>query len=164
MIHFSVKVKTTIQCGRLFSNFAQSTTQQIMEEIFLRFSHLSETIFDSLNSESLAKSKEVCRSWYQYLDKQKFLHSRAEKVKEIIETVEMFQQISRLQISKKWKNPFDMKTKKIIIDDARNCQFDLVHAKIMKNIDAMKNTTEKAFCRDLYNVKNQKLSRNHNSK
>ena len=163
MIHFSVKVKTTIQRGRLFSNFAQSTTQQIMEEIFLRFSHLSETIFDSLNSESLAKSKEVCRSWYQYLDKQKFLHSRAEKVKEVVKTVEMFEQISRLQISKKWKNPFDMKTKKTIIDDARNCHFDLVHAKIMKNIDAM-NTTEKAFFRELYNVKNQKLSRNHNSK
>ena len=103
-----------------------------MEEIFLRFSHLSETIFDSLNSESLAKSKEVCRSWYQYLDKQKFLHSRAEKVKEIIETVEMFEQISRLQITKEWKNPFDMKTKKAIIDDARNYHFDLVHSKIRK--------------------------------
>ena len=134
-----------------------------MEEVFLRFPHLSEIIFDSLNCESLAKSREVCRSWYQYLDKQKFLHSRAEKVKEIIETVEMFEQISRLQISKEWKNPFDMKTKKTIIDDARNCHFDLVHAKIMKNIDAM-NTTEKAFFRELYNVKNQKLSRNHNSK
>ena len=112
MIYFSVKVKTTIQCGRLLSNFAQSTTQQTMEEIFLRFSHLSETIFDSLNSESLAKSKEVCRSWYQYLDKQKFLHSRAEKVKEVVKTVEIFEQISRLQITKEWKNPFDMKTKK----------------------------------------------------
>jgi hypothetical protein len=134
-----------------------------MKEIFLRFSHLSETIFDSLNSESLAKSKEVCRSWYQYLDKQKFLHSRAEKVKEVVETIEMFEQISRLQITKEWKNPFDMKTKKAIIDDARNCHFVLAHAKIMKNIDAM-STREKAFFRDLYNVKNQKLSSNHNSK
>ena len=145
------------------SNFAQSTTQQTMEEVFLRFPHLSETIFDSLNSEYLAKSKEVCRSWYQYLDEQKFLHTRADKVKEVVETVEMLEQISRLKISKEWKNPFDMKTKKNIIDDARNCYFDLVHAKIMENINAM-NRREKAFCRDLYIVKNQKLSRNQNSK
>ena len=75
----------------------------------------------------------------------------------------MFEQISRLQITKEWKNPFDMKTKKAIIDGARNCHFDLVHSKIMKNIDAM-STREKAFFRDLYNVKNQKLSSNHNSK
>ena len=163
MIHFSVKVKTTIQRGKLLSNFAQLTTKQTMKEIFLRFPYLSETIFDSLNSEYLAKSKKVCRSWYQYLDDQKFLHTRADKVKEVVETVEMLAQISRLQISKEWKNPFDVKTKKTIIDDARNCHFDLVHAKIMKNIDAMY-SSEKAFCRDLYNVKNQKLSRNHYSK
>ena len=78
------------------SNFAQSTTQQTMEEIFLRFSHLSETIFDSLNSESLAKSKEVCRSWYQYLDDQKFLQTRANKVKEIIHTVEKLGNVAKV--------------------------------------------------------------------
>ena len=48
----------------------------MMEEVFLRFSHLSETIFDSLDNPSLANCKEVSKSWYFYLDTQKFLQPR----------------------------------------------------------------------------------------
>ena len=55
--------------------------QSAMQEVFLRFPHLSENIFGQLNSEYLGKSKEVCRSWYDYLDGQKFFKNRADKVK-----------------------------------------------------------------------------------
>ena len=106
-----------------------------MELVFLRFPHLSENIFGQLNSEFLGKSKEVCRSWYDYLDGQKFLENRADKVKRVIETIGKLG-APKVHLHKKhlliWK-----KTKKSIIDDARNGNFDLVHAKILKNIDAM---------------------------
>ena len=106
-----------------------------MEEVFLRFPHLSENFFGQLNSEFLAKSKEVCRSWYDYLDGQEFLEDRADKVKRVIETIGKLG-APKVQLHKKhlliWK-----KTRKSIIDDARNGNFELVHAKILKNIDTM---------------------------
>ena len=107
-----------------------------MEEVFfLRFPHLSENIFGQLNSEFLGKSKEVCRSWYDYLDGQKFLKNRADKVKEVMETIERLG-APKVSLLKKhlliWK-----KTKKSIIDDARNGNYDSVQAKIMNNIEAM---------------------------
>ena len=47
-----------------------------MEEVLLRFPHLSENIFNSLDNKSLADCKEVSKSWYFYLDGQKFLQLR----------------------------------------------------------------------------------------
>ena len=114
-----------------------------MEEVFLRFPHLSEIIFDSLNSESLAKSKVVSRSWDEYLDDQKFLQTRANKVKFVIETVEKLGQIPERNengiISTNVKNTFDMETRKTIINEARNGNFGFVHTNIMKKIDLMYN-------------------------
>ena len=54
-----------------------------MEEAFLRFPHLSETIFDLLDNKSLAASKEVSKSWYFYLDSQKFLQARISKANKV---------------------------------------------------------------------------------
>ena len=109
--------------------------QSDMEQVFVRFPHLSENIFGHLNSEFLAKCKEVCRSWYDYLDGQKFLENRADEVKRVIETIGKLG-APKVHLQKKhlliWK-----KTRKSIIDDARNGNFDLVHAKILRNIDAM---------------------------
>ena len=107
-----------------------------MDEVFLRFPHLSENIFGSLQNEFLAKSKEVCRSWYDYLDDQKFLEQRANKVKLVIETVDKLGNVARAyqphyQLPKK---SFSIETKKEMINDARNGNFDLVHEKIMKNL------------------------------
>ena len=106
-----------------------------MEEMFLRFPHLSASIFGQLNSEFLGKSKEVCRSWCDYLDAQRFLKNRADNVKEVIVTVKKLG-APKYHLQKKdlliWK-----KTRKSIIDDARNGNFDLVHAKILRNIDSM---------------------------
>ena len=53
-----------------------------MEEVYLRFQHISEQIFYCLDNESLVKSQEVCRSWNTYLNGQKFLPARI-----ILETV-----------------------------------------------------------------------------
>ena len=47
-----------------------------MEEAFLRFPHLSERIFDSVDNKSLSNCKGVSKSWYDYLDAQKFLETR----------------------------------------------------------------------------------------
>ena len=126
----------------LFSLFfqKQNKKQSSMDEVFLRFPHLSENIFDSLNSESLAKSKEVCISWYQYLDDQKFLQTRANKVKEIIDTVEKLGHVAKVyQVSVYQTNriAFDVWTRNAIIYFARNGNFDLVHTLILKSIKLM---------------------------
>ena len=47
-----------------------------MEDLYQRFPHLSEQIFDSLDNRSLFACKEVSRSWHQFLDGQKFLQIR----------------------------------------------------------------------------------------
>ena len=47
-----------------------------MEEIFLRFPHLSEKIFDNLNNGSLSKSREINKSWNLYLSNEKWYEIR----------------------------------------------------------------------------------------
>ena len=42
----------------------------------IRFSHLSEKIFDSLDNENIINCKEVSRFWYDFLDEQKFVQIR----------------------------------------------------------------------------------------
>ena len=56
-----------------------------MEEVNLRFQHISEQIFGCLDNESLANCQEVCRSWKNFLCSQKFLQARIifETVKKI---------------------------------------------------------------------------------
>ena len=66
-----------------------------MQEVFFRFHHLSETIFDSLDNKSLANCKKVSKSWYFYLDNQKFLQPRIIKanIKKVEEAVEIVKNI-----------------------------------------------------------------------
>ena len=47
-----------------------------MDGLTLRFSHLAEKIFKSLNNETVAKCKETSKYWYSYLDAQKFVQIR----------------------------------------------------------------------------------------
>ena len=47
-----------------------------MEEVILRFSHLGEDIFDSLDNRSLLTSKKVSRTWNSFIKDQKFLWIR----------------------------------------------------------------------------------------
>ena len=50
-----------------------------MEEMFLRFSHLAEGIFEKLNNKTLANCKVVSRSWKASIDDFKFTWIRALK-------------------------------------------------------------------------------------
>ena len=52
-----------------------------MEVILLRFSHLGEKIFDSLDNESISKSRQTSRLWRKYLQNKGFLHIRKIKAK-----------------------------------------------------------------------------------
>ena len=48
-----------------------------MEEVVLRFPHLPDKIFAQLNNKSLARLREVHKTWKTMLDQQKFLHTRS---------------------------------------------------------------------------------------
>ena len=52
--------------------FAQST----MTEVFLRFPHLSEDIFNALDNKTFTICKEVSKVWDNYLNDQKFVQER----------------------------------------------------------------------------------------
>ena len=54
-----------------------------MEDIFFKFSHLSEQIYDSLSNADITNCKEVDRSWCSYLKGQKFVEIR--KIEAIVE-------------------------------------------------------------------------------
>ena len=76
-----------------------------MEVTFLRFPHLSEAIFDSLENKCLAACKEVSESWYVYLGAQKFLETRITKanikqVEKVKKAMLMVQKMHMLQRSK----------------------------------------------------------------
>ena len=47
-----------------------------MEEVFLRFPHLSEDIFNALDNKTFATCKEVSELWYNCLDEEKFVQER----------------------------------------------------------------------------------------
>ena len=48
-----------------------------MEEVILRFPHLTGKIFAQLNNKSLARCREVSKTWKTMLDQQKFLNIRS---------------------------------------------------------------------------------------
>ena len=47
-----------------------------MEEVILRFPHLSEDIFNTLDNKTFVICKEVSEVWYNYLDDKKFVQER----------------------------------------------------------------------------------------
>ena len=89
-----------------------------MQEVYLRFPHLSEDIYGSLSFESLAKCQEVSKPWHQYLDDQKFVQKTANRVKLLIETLEKLGQIQDYHTQ---ENPFDRRTRNTLIEDAKIC-------------------------------------------
>ena len=76
-----------------------------MEEVTLRFSHLGEKIFAQLDNLSLARSREVSKTWKTFLDQQKFLHIRS--IQSYIE--------KKHKIGEPWKNFFKKSNKKMIL-------------------------------------------------
>ena len=67
-----------------------------MEEVFVRFPHLSEQIFEKLSNKSLAETRKVSKIWCNNLDQQKFLEIRIIKA-----TIEKFD-----NVHKTWENVF----------------------------------------------------------
>lgn len=76
-----------------------------MEDVFLKFPHLSEEIFKSSGNQNLVKCIEVSRMWCNYLEVQKFVQIR------IIESIVMqFNEVEEI-----WNNAFkDTSTETII--------------------------------------------------
>ena len=77
-----------------------------MEEVNIRFQHISEQIFGCLDNESLANCQEVCRSWNNFFDGQKFLHARV-----ILESVRKYH-----KVGKSWFQAFNKCKTKTIMD------------------------------------------------
>ena len=61
-----------------------------MEEVNLRFQHISEEIFKCLDNESLTNCQEVGRNWNVFLEGQKFFQART-----ILETVKKKQKVGK---------------------------------------------------------------------
>ena len=76
-----------------------------MEELCIRFSHLTEKMFDLLDNESMINCKEASRFWCNYLDGQKIVQIRIIKAK-----VEQFH-----SIGDSWTKAFNSATTKTIM-------------------------------------------------
>ena len=68
-----------------------------MEEVILRFPHLSERIFNLLNNKDLTKCRKVGRRWQVYLDMQKLLDIRI-----IVAKIEKYHEVGY-----EWKRLFE---------------------------------------------------------
>ena len=77
-----------------------------MEEILLKFTHLSEEIFDCLDNESMFDCKEVSKIWCDYVSEQKFYHIRMIRL-----TVGKFH-----EVGKAWENLCRKSTANTIIE------------------------------------------------
>ena len=91
-----------------------------MEEILLRFPHLSEEIFDLLDNKSLGKSRKVDRHWNVYIAKQKFYSIRIIKI-----TVGRFQ-----KVGPEWNKLLSKSTTKTTTDLQKAVQLFYLERKI----------------------------------
>ena len=131
-----------------------------MEEVFLRFPHLSEDIFNALDNKTFATCKEVSELWYNCLDEEKFVQER--RVRIIKKTIKKFQPdfqqsleviqanislthypgmslaeykwlnlVDKTSLQARFSSAFDNTTVQTILQEARNGNFDMVHPMIM---------------------------------
>ena len=136
--------------------FAQST----MKEVFLRFPHLSEDIFNALDNKTFAICKEVSEVWYNYLDDQKFVQERRvgiikkmiKKFKpEFQQNLEVVQanvslihypgdsiresdwrtSVDKTSLHTQFSSAFDTATVQTILNEARNGNMDVVDKMIL---------------------------------
>ena len=135
-------------------------TQSTMEEVFLRFPHLSEDIFNALDNKTFATCKEVSELWYNCLDEEKFVQERrVEIIKKVIkkfhpdfqQSLEVIQAnislthypgmslaeykwlnlVEKTSLQARFSSAFDTATVQKFLQEARNGNFDMVHAMIM---------------------------------
>ena len=95
-----------------------------MEEIILRFSHLSQKIFNLLDNNGLVKSRKVNRYWNIYIAKQKFYRIRIIKT-----TFERFQELGPA-----WNKLFANTTTKMIADLLKAVQFFYLEQKMCRGL------------------------------
>ena len=82
-----------------------NSQQLSMDDLTLRFSHLAEKIFKSLNNETVAECKETSKFWYSFLGAQKFVQIRV-----IVAKINQFH-----RIGKSWNHVFKTATTKTIM-------------------------------------------------
>ena len=73
-----------------------------MDELYIRFSHLSEKIFDSLDDDSIIKCKEASRFWFNYLDGQKLVQIKQIIVKTALISLTSYVSLFLFQGLAKW--------------------------------------------------------------
>ena len=121
-------IQTNLRLTKLL--FMQAT----MEEVFLRFPHLTEDIFNALDDKTFANCKEVSIVWYNNLDDQKFVQERRVRVVQVM--IAKFQQdfqqkgqdyISNTPVS----SAFDTAIVQTILNEAREGNFGMVHKMIL---------------------------------
>ena len=135
-------------------------TQSTMEEVILRFPHLSEDVFNALDHKTFATCKEVSKIWYNYLDEEKFVQERRVRItKKMIEkfqpdfkqSLEVVQAnislthypgmsltefkwlnlVDKTSLQARFSSAFDTVTVQKILHVARNGNFEMVHSMIM---------------------------------
>ena len=106
-----------------------------MEEVFLRFPHLSEDIFNNLDNETLANCEEASKVWFAHLDDQNFL--RLKRVEMIKETIGKFHQLddNGLYWTYEFHAAFDTTRVKKILDAARMGDFEASQKYMMEGIE-----------------------------
>ena len=136
--------------------FAQST----MTEVFLRFPHLSEDIFNALDNKTFTICKEVSKVWDNYLNDKKFVQERRVRmIKKMIKKFQPdFQQnleviqanislthypgmsltefkwlnlVDKTSLQARFSSAFDTVTVQKILYEAKNGNFEMVHSMIM---------------------------------
>ena len=114
-----------------------------MEEVFLRFPHLSEDIFNNLDNETLANCEEASKVWFAHLDDQNFLRLR--RVEMIKETIGKFHQLADndgLNLTYEFHAAFDTTRVKNILDAARMGDFEVSHKYMMEGIEHVYHKTD----------------------
>ena len=121
--NFALASLIKAKSGLAMMQFTQST----MEEVFLRFPHLSENIFNALDNKSLTSCKEVSKVWYNYLHGQKFVRERRGRViQEMIEKFQLDFNLKNCDFDKQFKNAFETAKMQTILYEARTGSFELV--------------------------------------
>ena len=112
-----------------------------MEEVFLRFPHLSEDIFNHLDIETLANCEEASKVWFAHLDDQNFLRLR--RVEIIKKTIGKFQQLADIGLYRSYgfQAAFDATRVKKILDAARMGDFEATQKYMMEGIEIVYHKT-----------------------
>ena len=112
--------------------------QATMEEVFLRFPHLKEDIFNAVDTNTFLNCKKVSKVWHNNLDDLKFVQERSVRVIQwmIAKFQQDFQQKGQNYSSNTpVSSAFDTATVQTILNEAREGNKDMVHTMIMDGFE-----------------------------